>query len=65
MFGYSASSEYSTSKVYMDQYGIIYMAGYSTSWCNTANSMIIFKNNFEMDLWETHTNGDIYDPWTY
>lgn len=58
----TTSNEYSTSKMYIDMYGNMYFAGYSTAWCTTtpANSMVVFKNNMDMDIWETHTNADVY-----
>lgn len=43
-------------------YGIVYMAGYTSSWCTTgSNSMIIFKNNFDFDMWEGHSPGNYWD----
>ena len=58
VFGRSTGSEWATSKMYLDMYGNMYIAGWSQTWCPTANSMMIMKNNFEMDMWETHTSGD-------
>ena len=55
-----------TSKVYIDQYGILYFGALSDTWCSStpANSMIIFKNNFDMDLWENTINGDYYEQFS-
>ena len=62
VFGKATTSfEYATSQMYVDKYFNLYIAGYSTAWCSTpANSMVIFKNNIDFDLWETTTNGDVF-----
>ncbi|CDW73334.1 ig family protein [Stylonychia lemnae] len=62
VFGKSGSNQYAISRMYLDQYGIVYFAGTTTNWCQSGeNGMIIFKNNFDFDLWETHTDGNYFD----
>jgi len=44
------SNDLGTSKMYIDSYGIVYMAGKSSAWCSQyehqPNAWTIFKNNF-------------------
>ena len=66
VFGRSNSNEWASSKAYIDSYGILYTAGWSQYWCSPYtgdNSMIVFKNNFDFDLYSGTANSDHWENW--